>query len=137
MAKSEFYEEWNKRGLGTIDDKTTRLLSLIFKLTIGGDRYKDFLIDDESYNNKQLEWLFKTWGEYCERVMNKLKELIWYEVNTVIDDCADDSLRKGAATNNISLRLNYQLSELCREYQIWDNYLIKKYSLFPNLLNND
>lgn len=137
LAKSDFYNEWNKRGLGTIDEKTTRLLSLVFKLTIWEDNYEDFLIDDWTYDNKQLEAMFKTWGEYCERVMAELKDVISYEVNAIIEDCANDDIWNWDNKDNLSLRLNYKLSELCYDYQIGDHYLIKKHSLFPNLLNND
>lgn len=137
MTKSEFYTEWNKRGLGTIDDKTTRLLSLIVKLVIWWDSYTDFLIRDETQTEEQVYALFKTWWEYCEKVMKNMKEFVLEDLNSIIDHCANDDEWSWKSKDNLSLRLNYKLSELCRYFELWDNYMIKKYSLFPNLISND
>ena len=63
--KSAFYSEWNKHGLGTIDDKTTWLLSIVAKLLIWWDTYKTCLYmpawfswDLSEYKDKPVMLLF-------------------------------------------------------------------------------
>lgn len=152
--KSAFYNEWNKRGLGTIDDKTTWLLSTVAKLLIWWDTYKMYLDmpawfswdlseykDTEwNYNFEKLDKLFKTWGEYCDFVMCLTEWESWFgieDIKEIIERCSMDEDWSWPKKDVLSLRLNYVLSELCWTYEIGDNYLIKKYSLFPNLLKND
>ena len=154
-TKSDFYKEWNKKWLGTIDSKTTRLLSIIVKELIWWDNYISYLTmpwylwyDLSQY--KKWEWkydfdlekldkLFKTWWDYCNLVMDLTTSERFGEINMIdlIEHCANDDERNWAGKKNISLRLNYKLSEYWWINELWDNYLVKKYSLFHNLLKND
>ena len=155
-AKASFYKMWNEKWLWTIDQKTTWLLSTIAKLLIGWDNYRWYLDmpvcfwwDLSQYKNWEWKWdydynkldaLFKTWWDYCEYVMDLTIGERWLsdiDIVDIIEHCANDDEWVWAGKKNISLRLNYKLSELCWLYDLWDNYLIKKYSLFPNLLKND
>lgn len=150
-VKSHFYEEWNKHWLGTIDSKTTWLLSIVVKQLVWGDAYKtcldmpawfwfdlsDYENPDGKYDLDKLDKLFKTWGEYCDFVMCLTEWESGFGIEEIIERCSRDEDWSWPKKDVLSIRLNYVLSELCWDYEIGDNYLIKKYSLFPNLLRND
>ena len=140
----------------SIDQKTTWLLSTTAKSLIGWDNYRWYLDmpvcfwrDLSQYKNWEWKWdydydkldaLFKTWWDYCEFVMDLTIGERWFsevDIVDIIEHCSNDDEWNWTKKNDLSLRLNYKLSELCWLYDLWDNYLIKKYSLFPNLLKND
>lgn len=155
--KKFFYDEWNKKWLWTINNKTAYLLSECIRLLLWWNNYYKFLpapyylwnYDISQYitcatkpiqfDMEKLDALFKTWWEFCKAVL----EFVWYErisdeeILDIIDFCSDDDKRCWVQKNNLSLRLNYKLSELCWINELWDVYSVKKYSLFPNLLKND
>lgn len=84
--------------------------------------------------------LFEQWGRFCDDV---LSIMYWEEtsqyVDTLIKEVFDDENRlpKGNKNKNrYNERLNYKLTQVLDEALGDKNYVLRKYTLFPQLLSN-
>ena len=141
-TKEYFYDEWNKNLLWSIDWQTMRLLSIYIWYDTKWYDWKKYTAYLDCLENKskhsrsnedlqELEKQFLLWWEVCDKVL----EIILDENNEflldIIKDVIDDSKWNAKLSN--SKKLNH---ELTTSYE-WESYIIKKYTLFPNLLNNE
>ena len=148
--KKWFYKKWNENNLGEINSKNIYLINYLFKHEFDFDEYKQFLdfckqdykdwdkIKDKHNYIYILDEEFLKGEEFCDKVLELLGEDRWFPILDLFDTLLNDEVWLGKAKNNFNIRLNYLLSLRIWDLDLWDNYWVKKNSLFPNLLiHND
>lgn len=153
--KGYFQTEWNSKYMGSIDNNTYILLRTFLNNLIkwaDWNRYKTYIHypplywPDSSYwedyraiDPKKMEILFQKWWDFCNDVLDAIFNEATWDIDYIIEKIFDDN--KWLPENNndkfryIS-RLNYKLTELLWEDGETKDYFIKKYTLYPNLLQD-
>lgn len=158
----QFYDMWNIKSLGTIDNNTKALLNIYFGYYLWWKNYYTYLdvpwiyqeyiwkewkeLNTDDYI--KLEKIFNEWWEYCDNVLLQMVCPSGNYLNTEFADyeflrnLLNDSrwLKTWKCYDNYNNRLNYILSEalidLYNEWELKNNYSIKKFSYFFNEINN-
>lgn len=147
-VKKWFYKKWNENNLGEINSKNLYLINYILKHKFDFDKYKQFLdfcrhdykdwdkIKDKYNYIYILDEEFLKWEEFCDNVLLLLGEDSWSSILDLFDTLLNDGVWFWKAKNDLNIRLNYLLSSRIWDLDLWDNYWVKKNSLFHNLLIN-
>ena len=133
-AKSFFYDKWNSQFMWTISKETTILFSM----------YLNELFDEKRcMDSQRVFWenkiLFKQWLEYCDKILSDVLHEESVNLSYLLEDCFEDDERTPKNDNDEDRfwwRLNYKLTNKLMNFDI-KKYVIKKYSLFHNLLENE
>lgn len=147
-AKDYFYTQWNNNFMWTIDKNTMCLLSMEFNEFLWWDKYISFLLYPPLYYNLETtnininkqKKIFLNWWDFCDEVLSCMLEEFKITLDYYIEECFDDTQRNPKNNNNHNrfwVRLNHELTKSLID-SIWDNklYVIKKFSLYPDLFNN-
>lgn len=127
-----FYEEWNKNIMWMIDEKTKVLISMWVKNRFSREWEVSIVSAISKISEAILTNDFKKWWNFCEQVLFSIKDDMIDEIDWFFRLVMDDWWR--LADINYTSRLNYLLTDNLT-YDIAP-YVLKKYTLFPELLQN-
>lgn len=147
--KTYFYTYRNERKMWSIDKETTILLSFLCDSWIkwkDNDRYMWYMDipplywENSPYWNDwrnvdcaKMCWLFQEWWNFCDDVLDIILDEQKIYIEDIIDTVYDNSNWERNSDTDYAWKLNYKLTEhLSDEY----GNIIRKYTLFPKLLNN-
>ncbi len=139
-----FFEEWNRLKMGTIDWKTLSFVQMQVTMFASGNDYTSFLDFPPLRPNKDFpdyeiaDNMFKLWGVFCDEVLGYMLHNEKEGISSMLEYCFDDENWKPTEKANYSSRLNYYLTEDNIDWYetIGKLYILKKFTLFPNLLDN-
>lgn len=139
-----FFEERNSLGMGTICWKTLSFVKM--GVTSFGNStdyqswldYKPLRKEEEFIGYEEADLLFKLWGDFCDEVVAYMLYHEKESISSMLKYCFDDDNWRPTEKVNYSDRLNYYLTEDNVDwYKSIDKlYVLKKFTLFPNLLDN-
>jgi hypothetical protein len=149
--KSHFYWEWNKSFLWSIDKETATLLVMYINHHIKDDNvyctrlnYPPLYWDDEDWCNidhKKMDIIFKQWWSFCDAVLNVMyNETIDQYIDILIEEIIDNSWWLPKNNNSpwrFASRLNYKLTQYLWEVYGDKKYIISRFTLYPNLLEDE
>lgn len=132
MLKDYFFIKWNEYWLWDINKKTLTLLAMYFWDCIkwqDGKKYYSYVWSEEWVNE------FKKWWIYCDSILDEIyKEYANDDIDNLICEIVDKNMWN--EDSSFVDRLNYYLT-LCLSSDLWNkNYVLLKYTLFPNILSN-
>ena len=129
--KMKFYNEWNLNKLWIISEKTKTLISIYFADMFKWSdwkAYQGYLTLCKKWKLEDLEKQFLLWWKFFEKVLNQTKIM---QEEFLIETITEDSGWQW--DSNPDKRLNYLLTRLLSN-KLQKTYVLKKYTLFPNLL---
>lgn len=160
-----FYNWWNDNNLWLIDNNTKALLNILVGNELWGTNYcsnlnlpwltekyiwKSFKeLDNQDLN--ELNNLFKEWWEYCDDILSVMETTIWITLNTKDLEIENSYLwnellindywkKDSICYDSYNYRLNHILTEYLdikyKEWELKNNFSIKKFSYFYNQISN-
>ncbi len=139
--KVEFFKQWNNAKMGEIDWLTMQLLSIYVYDYIKWEDWNNYtsyldILWERTANNKELERrnnLFMEWWEYCDEVIDFMFDMAVDSIEGDIEYIYSNENWRWDRDNDYTWKLNFLLTS----YWGWPFYIIKKFSLYPNVYEND
>ncbi len=150
-----FLEFWNYKNFWTVDNNTMALLKILFAKELWGNKYCTILDmpyffknwKHYTWNMKLLDEDFKEWWVFCDEILNNLESPFGHylkssfeDLDYVDEELEDDEIWHNNCKDDMNNRLNYRitemLSDLYIDWELKNNYSIKKFSYFYNQIKN-
>ena len=135
-AKNYLYTEWNSKYMWTICSKTSTLIKFYIDTLVSDDEIDHLISIDnmQEIKNNSFE-TFIISPEYREYILSRLLSCAKEEIDEIIEITFDDKNWKWWCNWKYWWRLNYELTErLVPYYDEGKDYILRKFSLFPNII---
>ncbi len=138
--QNHLYSERNRNVMWTICKKTITLLKMYFNEYVDHE-IEDYVGYESRESDTDMYIKFRNWSEYCDKVLHAVEQSTILATNDIIEDVFNDKEWTSNDDNNkdrFNWRLNYEFTEWFRDHlDEKKHYVIRKFTLFNNLLDND
>jgi len=134
--KDYLYEKWNRNYIWTISKDTYVLLRMYIDTIVNEDSIKESISIDNYLNDKDNSYEnFMTSDDFRKQFLDWVYKNWCNDMDNTIESVYDDSIWQ--TKEQYWSKLNHILTEeLAVLYQNKDHYILRKFTLFPEFLNN-